>query len=85
MKEERTLNLALKIPYVAIFRLELEKAIFMLTFSTFNLSKCKKKINCRTKIVLIRCFWAGTRKSYHTVVFLHQHHQMFSNKILSKN
>ena len=29
-------NFALKIPYLAIFRLELEKTIVMLDFTTFN-------------------------------------------------
>ena len=37
---EKTLNFALKMPYLAIFRLELEKTIVMLDFTTFNLSKC---------------------------------------------
>ena len=55
---------------MVIFRLELEKTIVMLKFSTFNLSKCnisfKKKIffKCWTKVVLFGYFWAGTRKSY---------------------
>ena len=35
----------MKIPYLAIFRLELEKTIVMLDFSTFNLSKCN--ISCK--------------------------------------
>ena len=55
---------------MVIFRLEFEKTIVMLKFSTFNLSKCnisfKKKIffKCWTKVVLFGYFWAGTRKSY---------------------
>ena len=55
---------------MVIFRLELEKTIVMLKFSTFNLSKCnisfKKKIffKCWTKVVSFGYFWAGTRKSY---------------------
>ena len=44
----------------------------------------KNFFKCRTKIVLFGYFWAGTRKRYCTVVFLHQHPQIFSNKILSK-
>ena len=52
-KVERTLNFALKIPYLAIFRLELENTIVMLDFSTFNLSKYnisyKKKKNYFTR------------------------------------
>ena len=59
---------------MAIFRLELEKTIVMLDFSTFNLSKCyisckKNFFKCRTKYVLFGYFWAGTRKSYCTEVF----------------
>ena len=59
---------------MAIFKLELEKTIVMLHFSTFNLSKCnisckKNFLKCRTKIVLFGYFWAGTRKRYCTVVF----------------
>ena len=51
-----------------LFRLEFEKAIAMLDFSTFNLSKCniscKKNIfKCRTKIALFGYFCAGARKS----------------------
>ena len=45
MKVERTLNLALKIPYSAIFRLDLKKTVVILSFSTFNLSKCN--ISCK--------------------------------------
>ena len=47
MYVEKTLNFELKIPYLAIFRLELEKSIAMLDFNTFNLSKCN--ISCKKK------------------------------------
>ena len=65
---------------MVIFRLELEKTIVMLNFITFSLSKCnisckKNFFKCRTKIFLFGYFWAGTRKSYCTVVFLNQHPQ----------
>ena len=40
-KCRKNLNFARKLPCLAIFRLELEKAIFMLYVSKFNLSKCK--------------------------------------------
>ena len=45
MEVERTLNFALKIPYLAIFWLEVEKTIVMVDFTTFNLSKCN--ISCK--------------------------------------
>ena len=72
-----------------IFRLELEKAIVMLDFSTFNLPKCNIScknnfFECKTKIVLFGYFWTGTRKSYYTVVFLHHHPQIFSTKFCPK-
>ena len=79
----------LKIPYLAIFRLELEKTIVMLNFSVFNLPKCY--ISCKkfffkfkTKIVLFGYFWAGTRKNYCAKVFLHQHPQFFQTKFCPK-
>ena len=50
MYVERTLNFALEIPYLAIFRLELEKTIVMLDFTTFNLSKCH--ISCKKNVFL---------------------------------
>ena len=50
MYMERALNFALKIPYLAIFRLELENNIVMLDFTTFNLSKCN--VSCKKKIFL---------------------------------
>ena len=59
----------MKIPYLAIFRLELQKTIARLDFSTFNLSKCntssKKKnfFKCRTKIVLFGYFWLELEKA----------------------
>ena len=67
MEVERAFEL--KIPYLAIFRLELEKTIVMFDFSTFNLLKCnisykKNFFKCRTKIVLFGYFLAGTQKSY---------------------
>ena len=83
---ERTLDFALKIPYLAIFWLEIEKAIVMLDFSTFNLLKgkvsCKKKdfLKYKTKIVLFGYFLAGTRKSYCAVAFSHQQPQFFYKK-----
>ena len=40
-----TLTFALKVPYLAIFRLELGKAVAMLDFSNFNLSKWN--ISCK--------------------------------------
>ena len=45
MQVEKTLTFALKIPYLDIFRLELEKPIVMLNFSPFNLSKCN--VSCK--------------------------------------
>ena len=74
MLEKKTLNFALKIPYLAIFRLELGKTIVMLDFTTFSLLKCnisfkKDFFKFRTKFVLFGCFWAGTRKNYCTVIF----------------
>ena len=46
----------------------------MLDFTTFSLLKCsisfkKDFFKFRTKFVLFRCFWAGTRKDYCTVIF----------------
>ena len=43
MYVETTLNFALKIPYLAIFRLELEKTISTFSFSNCNIS-CKKTL-----------------------------------------
>ena len=40
MQVERTSNFALKIPYLLIFKLKLEKTIALLDFNTFSLSKC---------------------------------------------
>ena len=70
---------------MAIFRLELEKAIVMLDFSTFNLPKCNIScknnfFECKTKIVLFGYFWTGTRKSYYIVVFLHHTLKFFQTK-----
>ena len=58
----------LKIPYLVIFRLELEKTIVILNFSVFNLPKCyisckKFFLKCKTKIVLFGYFWAGILKN----------------------
>ena len=72
--KRKTLNFALKIPYLAIFRLEPGKTIVVLDFTTFSLLKCnisfkKDFFKFRTKFVLFGCFWAGTRKYYCTVIF----------------
>ena len=69
---------------MAIFRLEYEKTVAMLDFTTFNLSKCNISCNknffkFRIKFVLFGCFWTGIRKTYFTVIILHQHLQIFSN------
>ena len=61
MQVKRTLNFALKRPYLAIFRLELEKTIFLLYFSTVNLSKCnisckKKKLNVGLNLFYLGIF-----------------------------
>ena len=61
MSVKRTLHFALKIPYLAIFRLKLEKTIVMLNFSTFNLSK--RNISCKKKTFLNvgpKLFYLGT-------------------------
>ena len=62
------MKIPLKIPYLAIFRLDLEKTIVMLDFTTFNLSKCNISyknnfLKFRTKFVLFGYFWAGTQKT----------------------
>ena len=57
MQVEKTLTFALKIPYLDIFRLELEKPIVMLNFSPFNLSKCN--VSCKQTFLNI-----GPKLSY---------------------
>ena len=44
-KKKKTLYIAQKTPCFVVFRLELEKAIIIIDFSTFNLSKCN--ISCK--------------------------------------
>ena len=44
----------------------------------------KNFFKCRTKIVLFGYFWVGTRKSYCTVDFLHQHPHIFHTKFCQK-
>ena len=51
----------MKIPYLAIFRLKLEKTITRLDFSTFNLSKCnisckRNFFKCRPKLYYLGLF-----------------------------
>ena len=76
---------ALKIPYLAIYRLEPEKTIVMLDFSTFNYV-----FKYRTEIVLFGYFWTGIPKTYCNVVFYittlnffcqRYHHQKFPAKM----
>ena len=76
-------------PYLAIFRLELEKTIVMLHFTTFNLSKCnishkKSFFEFRTKFVLFGNFWAGTRKNYALGYFTSAPSSFPKHKISSK-
>ena len=49
----------MKIPYLAIFGLELEKTIVMFNFSSFNLSKCN--ISCKKTFlnVGLKLFYLG--------------------------
>ena len=65
MQVKRTLNFALKRPYLVIFRLELEKTIVLLDFSTINLSNCnisckknkkKKKLNVGLNLFYLGIF-----------------------------
>ena len=83
-KVERTSSFASKIPYLAIFRLELEKAIVMLDFTSFNLSKCN--ISCKKKLHLIQdqicliqvVFGWDLKKLLYCDIF-YQQHQIFPN------
>ena len=84
MSVERTF--ALKIPYLAIFRLELEKIIAMLDFSTFNLSKCN--ISCKKTLLnvgprLSYLGWNSKKLLYCGI--LHQHPKIFRKRKISSS
>ena len=64
----RTLNFALKLRYLTIFWLELEKTILMLDFITFNLSKCNisyKKIF----LSFVLCYFTSAPSKFSNIKF----------------
>ena len=64
----RTLNFALKLRYLTIFWLELEKTILMLDFITFNLSKCNISYK-KTFLSFVLCYFTSAPSKFSNIKF----------------
>ena len=89
MQVKRTLNFAMEIPYLAIFRVKLENNIFMLHFSTFNLSKCnisckKTFLNAGPKLFYLGTFGLELEKATVLWFFYISNLKFFQTKFCSK-